>query len=86
MYSKKSVLNNFVPEYTIKKASVMLCEITQSTQRQDDLFAGPEKTEDSTMMGLLESVKQRFGWGGIRIIFAGCRRKGQSRSEKESQA
>lgn len=59
------------PGYAYKKAGVILCEITQVSQRQNDLLSDEAETKNESLMVALDKLNQRYGRSAVKVSTQG---------------
>jgi DNA polymerase V len=73
----------FKPEYSYKKAGIMLGEITPVSHYEADFFE-PTQARDTRLMDALDGLNKRFGRGTVKVSTQGAHNGWQMRQERKS--
>ena len=73
----------FKPDYTYKKAGIVLSEISPITQRQRDLLEA-DKPDQHKLMQALDQLNARYGRGAVKVSTQGAYSGWQMKQERKS--
>ena len=79
-----AIERHFQSGYRLKKAGIMLLELTAETQIQTSLFNHRDRARAALLMETIDRINRQFGKGTIRIAASGIKPQWQTKSQLRS--
>ncbi|MEM7758854.1 MAG: Y-family DNA polymerase [Cyanobacteria bacterium P01_A01_bin.40] len=79
-----TINQHFEVGYSLKKAGIILLELTSENLIQRSLFSNQNPAQSAALMKVMDSINRRFGKETIKLAATGIKRKWIMRSEKRS--